>query len=309
MPAFPYRPVCDAITSPVVKNLRPLALALLAGFATVAAAQTETPPTGNPAGHREWKRRFENTFAFVLNPLGIQDAFEVSWTRPINKSEALLYKDAHLAMGIASKLTPAFERVGAWFEYSPLSVLDLRIGVEPVYYFGTYKVFLPFDRASARFDDDVIEARVKEAATGFAGRIYFSPTLKAKAGSVVARVRAELGLWKAQKKGEPFYYEPAWDTLIRARGSRVTTVEAVVLREFRLTGEKTLLLGLVYDLTTVSDAGINRKQDIGLLAVWSKPGAFHALKDPAVAAKVIYFLQDPWRRHEPAALLAFVFGL
>ena len=258
---------------------------------------------------RPWKRRFENTFAFVLNPLGIQDAFEVSWTKPINRSDALLYKDAHIAAGVVSKLTPAFERVGAWFEYSPLSIIDLRVGVEPVYYFGTYKVFLPFDRASARFDDHVIEGRVKEAASGFAGRIYFSPSLKARVGAVVTRVRAELGFWKAQKKGEPFYYEPAWDTLIKASGSRLLTVEALALREFKLGGEKTLLLGPVYDLTAVSDARINRKQDIGLLAVWSKSGALYALKDPTVAAKVYYFLQDPWRRHEAALQIAFVFGL
>jgi hypothetical protein len=258
---------------------------------------------------RTWERRFENTFAFVLNPLGIQDAFEVSWTRRVNDREDLLHKDAHVAAGVSSKLTPAFERLGAWFEYSPLSVIDLRVGVEPVYYFGTYKVFLPFDRAEARFDDDVIESRVEAAASGFAGRIYFSPTLKGKAGPVVARVRAELGFWRAQAKGEPFYYEPAWDTLIKASGSRVLTVEALALREFQLSAGKTLLLGPVYDLTSVSDAGVNRKQDVGLLAVWSKSGRFHALKDPTIAVKVIYFLQDPWRRHEPAAQFAFVFGL
>ena len=292
-----------------MNDLRPVSLALLSALATAAGAQTEPAASSSPTPSRDWSRRLENTFAFVANPLGIQDAFEISWTKPINRSDAPLYKDAHVAAGVASRLTPAFERVGAWFEYSPLSVLDLRVGVEPVYYFGTYKVFLPFDRASARFDDDVIEARVKEAAAGFAGRVYVSPTLKARAGPLIARVRAELGFWKAQSKGEPFYYEPAWDTLIKARGSRVLTVEALALREFQLRGDRKLLLGPAYDLTTVSDAGVNRKQDIALLAVWSKSGNYHALKDPTVAAKLIYFLQDPWRRHEPAVQIALVFGL
>jgi len=281
---------------------RVTAILLIVGASGPATAQ-------DPSSSRTWKRRFENTFAFVANPLGIQDAFEVSWTKPINRSDAPLHKDAHVAAGIASRLTPAFERIGAWFEYAPLSVLDLRVGVEPVYYFGTYKVFLPFESAAVRFDDDVIEARVKEAAAGFAGRVYFSPTLKARAGPVIARVRAELGFWKAQSKGEPFYYEPAWDTLIKAGGSRVMTVEALVLREFQLGGDRTLLLGPVYDLTTVSDARANRKQDVALLAVLTKSGNLRALKDPTIAAKLIYFLQDPWRRHEPALQIAFVFGL
>lgn len=256
----------------------------------------------------QWKRKIENTFAFVLNPLGVQDALEVSWTRSITRSQSLIVKDAHVAVGVSSKLTPAFERVGAWFEYSPLSVIDLRVGVEPVYYFGTYKVFLPFNRIDARFDDDVIESRVKEAASGFAGRVYVSPTLKARAGPVIARVKAEYSWWKAQEKGEPYFYEPAWDTLIGAGGSRVLTLEALALREFKLSGDKTLLVGPVYDLTSVSDARINRKQDIGILAVWSKTGKFHGLKDPALVAKIFYFLEDPWRRHQPAAQFAFVFG-
>ncbi|MBK5254792.1 MAG: hypothetical protein JJE39_02050 [Vicinamibacteria bacterium] len=267
-----------------------------------ASAQTATPSEA-------WKRHVENTFAFVLNPLGIQDAFDISWTRSLSDRDDLLHKDAHLAAGVSSKLSPAFERIGGWLEYSPLSVIDLRVGVEPVYYFGTYKVFLPFDRAAARFDDDVIESRVDEAASGFAGRLYLSPTLKAKAGPVAARVRAEIAFWKAQKKGEPFYYEPALDTLIKASGSRVLTLEALALREFRLSSGTTLRVGPVYDLTTVSDARVNRKQDVGLLAVWSKSGAFHAFTDPTIAAKLIYFLEDPWRRHEAAAQIAFIFGL
>lgn len=267
-----------------------------------AAAQDRAEPA-------PWKRKIENTFAFVLNPLGIQDAFDVSWTRSITDSGRLIVKDAHLAVGVSSKLTPAFERVGAWFEYSPLSVIDLRVGIEPVYYFGTYKVFLPFNRIDARFDDDVIESRVKEAASGFAGRVYVSPTLKARVGAVVARVKAEYSWWKAQEKGEPYFYEPAWDTIIGATGSRVLTLEALALREFKLSGNKTLLVGPVYDLTSVSDARINRKQDIGVLAVWSKAGTFHALKDPTVVAKIFYFLEDPWRRHDHAAQFAFVFGL
>lgn len=284
-----------------MKHLAPIALLVsLSGGAALAQEAAAPSP---------WERRVENTFAFVLNPLGIQDAFDISWTKSISERDEILFKDAHLATGISNKLTPAFARVGVWFEYAPLSILDLRIGAEPVYYFGTYKVFLPFDRVDARFDDDVIEDRVSEAASGFAGRLYFAPTLKGRAGPVVARIKTEVSWWRAQKKGEPFFYEPAWDTLIRAGGSTTLTVEALALREFKLPGEKMLLLGPVYDLTAVSDASVNRKQAIGLLAVWSKTGNFHALKDPTVAAKVFYFLQDPWRRHEPALQLALVFGL
>jgi hypothetical protein len=288
-----------------VKNLRFFVLPLLA---TAAAAQTDAPVSPDPAPSRAWQRRIDNTFVFVLNPLGIMDSFDVTWTKPINRSDDLLHKDAHVAAGVVNRVAPAFLRVGPWFEYSPLSIVDLRVGVEPGYYFGTFKAFLPFESADANFDDEVIEARQGEAESGFAGRVYFSPTLKARTGPVVARVRAEVAYYKAQKAGEPFYYEPFIDTLVKASGSTVLTLEALVLHEFDLGGSK-LLLGPVYDLTSVREAPENRKQDIGLIAAWSNQRTFHALKDPTFAAKIVYFLQDPVRRHEPAAFLTFAFGL
>jgi len=292
-----------------VKNLRFFVPALLAGLTTAAAAQTETPPAAEAAPARAWQRRIDNTFVFVLNPLGIMDSFDVTWTKAINRSDDLLHKDAHVAAGVVNRIAPAFLRVGPWFEYSPLSIVDLRVGVEPGYYFGTFKAFLPFESASSNFDDEVIEARQSEAESGFAGKVYFSPTLKARAGPVVARVRAEVAYYKAQEAGEPFYYEPFIDTLVKASGSTVFTLEALVLREFDLGGGSKLLLGPVYDLTTVREAPENRKQDIGLIAAWSSSKRFRALKDPAFAAKIVYFLQDPVRRHEPAAFITFAFGL
>ena len=280
------------------------ALAAIGLLLNCGHAEAQSRPSDRP-----WQRRIDNTFVFVLNPLGIMDSLDVTWTKPINRSDDLLHKDAHVAAGVVNRVAPAFLRVGPWFEYSPLSIIDLRVGIEPIYYFGTFKAFLPFESPSASFDDEVIEARQGEAAAGFAGRVYFSPTLKARAGAVVARVRAEVAYYKAQEAGEPFFYEPILDTLVKAGGSTVLTLEALALREFELGGGKKLLLGPVYDLTTVREASVNRKQDIGLIVAWSKSGAFHALKDPAFSAKVVYFLQDPVRRHEPAAFITFAFGL
>ena len=292
-----------------MKILRFFVPALLAGLTTAAAAQTEAPLPAEPAPARAWQRRIDNTFVFVLNPLGIMDSIDVTWTKRINRSDDLIHKDAHVAAGVVNRIAPAFLRIGPWFEYSPLSIIDLRVGVEPGFYFGTFKAFLPFESATSNFDDDVIQARQSEARSGFAGKVYFSPTLKARAGPVVARVRGEVAYYRAQEAGEPFYYDPFIDTLVKASGSTVLTIEALVLHEFDLDGGRKLLLGPVYDLTTVRQAPENRKQDIGLIAAWSNSGSFHALKAPTFAAKIVYFLQDPVRRHEPAAFITFAFGL
>ena len=89
------------------------------------------------------------------------------------------------------------------------------------------------------------------------------------AASIAGRLDAGLTV-AVLSEGDPFFYEPVLDTLVKADGSTTLTLEALALREFDLGGGRKFLLGPVYDLTTVREAPENRKQDIGLIAAWSK---------------------------------------
>lgn len=256
---------------------------------------------GDPSGfEREWRE----TLGFSLNPLGVQNAIEVSWKEPLFDSKRAILKDAHFAFGFANRLTPAYDRMGAWIQLSPLSILDLRAGIEPVAYFGAFKSLLPFAGYDAPFDSDIRKARGGEAEFALAGRVHLTPTLKVQLGRIIVRTRADFEWWKAWTDG-PFFYEPTRDTLLNASGDAMMTGESVLLVEVSRKSGKKLLLGPVHDLTWVYDARQNRRQGLGLLAMRGVGERWLGLREPMVLAKVFYYLEDPSKKHEIGAQLAF----
>ena len=131
----------------------------------------------------------------------------------MTSSRNSLLAGAHAAAGITHSLTPSYTRLGAWVELSPLSVLDLRAGVEPGAYFGTFGSLQSFASYTDRFDDAARNAQGNSARPGTGSRLYFSPTLKMRVGPFVAASGADLEWWRSSASG-PLYYEPARDTLL-----------------------------------------------------------------------------------------------
>jgi hypothetical protein len=242
-----------------------------------------------------WRGETSEALGVAANPLGLQNTLERAWRRRLFASASPLLADAHVSFGIADRLTPAYNRVGVWAELAPLSILELRAGIEPVAYFGTFKSLLSFERYDARFDDDARAARSGEAGFAVGGRAYLAPTLKLRAGPVVARARAEFEWWKARIDGA-YFYEPARDTLLKASGDAMLTSESMVLVELA-SGRRKLLVGLVHDFTLVYAASQNRKQDLGVLGVVGLGGHAVGLREPTLVAKLVRYIEDPYRKN------------
>jgi hypothetical protein len=279
--------------------LRPPAVALMA-LVLVPAAQAETPPAPGAA------RKLQAGLGTSVNPLGLQSTFELSWRRPLSESSHPLLADAHVSYGFGSRLTPAYGRAGAWVELAPLSIFEVRAGVEPVGYFGTFHSLLPFGSYDDPFDEDARKAR-GAGEPGVAARAYVAPALKARAGRLLFRSRAEVEWWKADAPG-PFFYEPLRDTLLRADGDVLIASETVLLWAVREDGPRKLLLGPVHDLTVVPDAPQNRRQDVGLMGIWGLGSRRLGLKEPVVFAKVVRYVEEPNREGQFGAQLAVGFG-
>jgi hypothetical protein len=276
-------------------------LVLSAGLAHASAglADAQTPSRS--------VRRLDGSLGGSVNPLGVQNQVELWWARPLFSSSSPLLKDAHFSYGLSTRLTPAYLRAGGWVELSPLSVLDLRIGAEPIGYFGTFHHLLPFQGYGDRFDDDTRKARAG-ARGGGALRLYGSPTVKARVGRLIVRARAEMEWWRASAPG-PYFYEPFRDTLLQSSGDAVTATETLALWTLWDNGPRKLLVGPIHDLTVVSGARANRRQDVGLVAIWGLGARRFGLKDPVVFAKVARYLEDPNREGGVAAQLAVGFTI
>src|SRR5262249_35545732 len=150
-----------------------------------------------------------------------------------------------------------------WLELSPLSVLDLRAGVEPVAYFGTFHSLLSYRGYGDAFDDASRSSR-RDAQAGLAGRAYIAPALKARFGRLVVRSRAELE-WRRPGVRGPLFYEPGRDTLLRSSGDRLLAGESMLLWTFKDSGSRRLLAGPVHEILQVDAAPANRRQSLGIL--------------------------------------------
>jgi hypothetical protein len=276
-----------------------LALAVVA----LASTLTATPAAAEPP-----RREIRNTLGAMVNVIGIENTLDASWTWRLSESKNPLLADAHLALGLTDTFSPAYNRVGAWVELSPLSILDLRAGIEPTLYFGLFNSLQDFSGYDALFDEKTRKDTNDLSYTGFAERVYFAPTLKMRVGRVIGAVSAEIEWWKAAGVG-PCFYEPARDVLIASDGDRVLRTSSVLLLEQPFAGGKKLMIGPMHQLVDVSGARANRVQRVGLLAVYDLGPRWLGLRRPTLIAQTAYYLDDRFKRHEPWALVAIRFHL
>ncbi len=280
-----------------MKNLVSAVLALL--VAPVLASGDA--PLAGEAPHRELREQIGAS----VNNLGLQNSLDLSWRWPLSASSNPLLSDAHLTLGLTHALTPSYTRVGAWAELSPLSVLDLRVGMEPAVYFGTFNSLMSFNSYSDPFNNDARDKR-GGAAFGTAGRVYVSPTLKMKAGPLLAAASADFEWWKSDAAG-PLFYEPARDTLLKTKGDRLLSTSSVLLYQRVLGPDGILSTGLIHQLTYVRDAPANKIQRLGVLVVREFGAKRFGLPHPSLVAMLAYYLDDPSKKHQMSAALALAF--
>lgn len=264
------------------------AVFVLSALALGAHARAAEAPAGAVT------RELRASLGGSVNPAGLQNGFDLSWTRRLSGSHRLLLADTHVAAGFSSRLTPAYVRVGPWAELAPLSIVDVRVGVDGVGYFGTFHSLLPFQGYGDPFDDDTRRAR-DGSEPGLGVRAYVAPSLKARAGPLMFRARAEFEWWTADAPG-PFFYEPFRDTLLRTSGDALVATETILLWSFRGDEPRQLLAGAVHEMTLVYDSSENRRQLVGLVAVWGLGARRLGFADPVVAFKVGRFVEAPNRQ-------------
>ncbi len=271
-------------------------LSLAAGLAPLGAEEASTPA----------KRELRESLSFSVNNLGLQNALELRWNWRLTDSERPLKRDAHFSTGLSHIVTPAYTRLGAWVELAPLSILQVRVGAEPGYYFGSFDSLMSYDGYGEAFDRRVRAARHGQSAAGFASRVYVSPTLKLRVGRFVAAASADFEWWKSNAAG-PVFYEPLRDTLLKVSGDRLLATQSVLLRETHTARGGKLSYGLIHQFTTVPAAPLNKSQRIGVLAIREYAGKRFGLDHPRLLGHVSYYLDDRSKQRQISAAIALSF--
>ena len=286
--------------------LRPIILATLLCALIPVVAAAQAPPPNEPAQPLTVQHLVRDQLAGSVNEPGLQNTLEVSWTRPLSGSNNPLLVDAHLSAGLVSITTPSAARLGGWIEYSPLSILDVRAGVEPGVYFGAFSSLLSFGAYSDPYDRETRDAR-KDLKSGTGSRSFVEPALKLRAGSVVARVGAEFERWSSSAAG-PFFYEPTRDTLLKAKGDYLMTLTSVAMYQQEGASGGLLGAGVIHNLTRVFDAPAgNRSERIGLIGFREFGSPIFGAPHLRVTAVVWRYMEDPSKRDQFGAVLMIGF--
>lgn len=276
-------------------------------LAATAYAQTTPPVDAGPADAP--RRELRHQIGASINNAGLHDTLEISWQRPVTASTHPLRSGAHLSAGVVNVLTPSMDRVGAWVEYAPLSVVSLRVGAEPSGYFGTFHSVLAFQGYDEPFDAEIRDARgAGRAATGV--RSYVTPAVQFRAGPVAFRTTADIEWWKVNVSG-PWYYEPARDTLLHARGDWLVNATTVALYQRDRAAGGFTAGGVLHHVMQVFEAPDNRIQRLGVIAMHELASPHFGLPHLRATVTAWRYLDDPSKRHEWGAAVAvgFRFGL
>lgn len=268
-----------------------------AGLFFPNAAAAQEPPAGPGRGIRA-------QLGASINNAGLQNLLEVAWTRPLSASSHPLLAGAHISGGIVHVLTPTQTKLGGWVEYSPLSILDIRAGVDPSAYFGTFNSLQGFDSYDDAFDSEAREGRAG-AKRGVSIRSYIAPTIKVKAGPLAAATTLELEWWRSSAAAV-FFYEPTRDTLLKSDGDRMLNATSVLLYQ-RRAGAGQLSVGALHTFSKVYDADQNRVQKLGAIAIREFRGPHFRLPHPKVTLVVARYLDDRWKDGQWTAALALGF--
>jgi hypothetical protein len=173
-----------------------------------------TPPMGDTEGdtpkHRLW---YSNATFARLNPLGLIDAFSMGWRYRLMDSDSVLFEDTYTLLGVSARASPAFGRLGARAEISPIAVWKAWGTIEGVGYFGSFDQITGFSDADAVYDDDTLEQLGQ--GTAMMGWVVTAGTvLQAKAGPVAVRSTFQATRYDLDmEEGDRFFYDQFWDRL------------------------------------------------------------------------------------------------
>jgi hypothetical protein len=137
--------------------LHSLVFSALVGALMPAAASAQTAAEGEATSGSP-QRELRGQLGVSVNNPGLQNTVEMTWTWPLSSSRNPLLSGAHVAARVVHAITPALTRLGGWVEYSPLSILDLRAGIDPSASFGTFNTLMSFDAYTDPFDKDARDA-------------------------------------------------------------------------------------------------------------------------------------------------------
>lgn len=296
------------------------ALALLATLAPSALAADPLPPTPKE------QLFYQNLTVVRLNPLGLQNQFELDWRhRLYDPGDSLIMAQNFWSIGIAPILTPGLMRLGVNAKFQPLAILKLEVKWEYLNYFGNFDLLQSYDSANAEFSDSDIadggDAGNNYATDGW--QLTLDGELRAKVGPVIVRNRFKAGYVEVALRGDDeVFYDQYFDLLLPAKGWFFTNDFDLLFQvsQHLIVGARYAFMDAQYPDSAFlpgepTDSDSAPTQRLGPLVAYTfsdTPG--EAFNKPTILLLVNWYLQHRWRTGQdvsqafPYIVLGFAFS-
>ncbi|HNN91129.1 MAG TPA: hypothetical protein PKI03_02625 [Pseudomonadota bacterium] len=245
-------------------DLRSCRVALLCGLflGLSPSAQAQPSPSPKPLPPLAPVNRLvlNNLLVLRLNPVGLEDQIRFGLQHRLSEeSDGPLWRDTFLFAGIAPRINPAFIKIGPSVEIQPISIFNLRVGLEYMQLFGTFGFLQSYSSPTDEYDDKRLAACSTRSAldkcmyqtedgstvtgsddvrnTPAAGlHLMIEPQLQVKLGPVLLRDKLAIEYWAmGTRPGSRVFYDVTLDTLVPRRGWVIANdLDVLFITRFRL---------------------------------------------------------------------------
>ncbi|HNU91845.1 MAG TPA: hypothetical protein PKO25_08235 [Spirochaetota bacterium] len=149
------------------------------------------------------------------NPLGLETQNRLMYSRRLADSTSPLFRDTFFALGLSTKLNPAYLKVGPLIDFQPIGIFNLRLGYEYLKYFGTMGYLQSYPNSKANFSDDARKDTEDDAYSTGGHHLFAEPMVQMKVGRIAARSKFAFEYWKLDlEDDDKYFYDATLDTLV-----------------------------------------------------------------------------------------------
>ena len=267
----------------------------------IAMADEAAGPTGEaaevfddePVDEDRGGFRHQSALQIRARPVGLSLFSDTAHRTYLFDSESVLFADAYVDGGITTAFSPAFAWVGPYVEMVPIAVLNLRVSVQHLSYFGTFG-FLHDAGTERDWSLDALDRSADQSlgmsATGF--RLEARATPQMRVDRIV--FTAETSFHIQEVDVDRAYYEPYFDILFEPQERFLITRPTLGYLIGSDLSHWYLLVGARWERIMTANSDITR-DTAGLVWAWSIPDTLIGFTDATFAGFAGVHIDHPNR--------------
>jgi hypothetical protein len=218
-------------------------------------------------------------------PAGIDLSGEAWYRYVYRRDPSRLWDGLYVQGGGSLDINPAYGRIGAYVEWMPVAILQLRAQIDRYAFFGTSGSLLIYPNTNAPFGSGDYRDRRGQEVSAQADRFVLQPTLQGTIGPYVLVNQSTYALYDFKRAG-PYFWDQEYDTLLQ-RHDRLYADDLSLLYSLARPGKAgRLLIGPSFEAVHASGADLTRTR-VGLSLYFEPRASKHA--EGFLAKPRIYF--------------------